>query len=195
MSPALLDRAFFARPALAVARDLLGRRLVRLAGGDRLSGIIIETEAYGGADYLGCHARSGRTARNRSMWGPPGHAYVYFTYGMHWLLNLVAGQDGEPAAVLIRAVAPTEGLAAMRANRPGRPDRALADGPAKLCQALEIDGAWDGQDLCAPGAGLFVEAGAAVPEAVVVTGARVGLHSVPEPWKSVPWRFRTRPSP
>lgn len=195
-----LGRAFFARSALEVAPDLLGQRLVRIAGETRLSGTIVETEAYVGTEDLGCHARAGRTARNRTMWGPPGHAYVYFTYGMHWLLNAVTETDGHPGAVLIRAIAPEEGVEEMRRRRtrPGRPappDRILADGPAKLCQALGIAGALDGADLCAPGAELFVEEGEPVPDAQVVTGPRVGLYSVPEPWKSLPWRFRRAPGP
>lgn len=187
-----LPRAFFARPALAVARDLLGTRLVRLSGGTRLSGTIVETEAYVGTEDLGCHAKAGRTERNRTMWGPPGHAYVYFTYGMHWMLNAVTETDGHPGAVLIRAIAPEEGVEEMARRRGGRPLPALADGPAKLCQALGVDGTLDGADLCAPGAELFVEEGEPAPDAQVVTGPRVGLYSVPEPWKSMPWRFRWR---
>lgn len=190
MSSAHLGRDFFARPALEVARDLLGQRLVHVVGEARLAGTIAETEAYVGTEDLGCHARAGRTARNRSMWGPPGHAYVYFTYGMHWLLNAVTGADGVPEAVLLRAIEPQEGVEEMRGRRRGRPDGVLADGPAKLCQALGIDGSQDGADLCAPGAELFVEVGEPVPDAQVVTGPRVGLRSVPEPWRSLPWRFR-----
>ena len=97
-----LNRDFYARPTLQVARELLGMRLVRLEGGARLAGLIVETEAYIGQEDLGCHARAGLTERNRVMFGPPGHAYVYFTYGMHWLLNCVTEAQGFPAAVLLR---------------------------------------------------------------------------------------------
>lgn len=182
-----LARPFFARPTLVVARELLGRRLVRLESrGERLSGLIVEAEAYVGSQDLGCHAKSGRTARNASMWGPPGHAYVYFTYGMHWMLNVVTEENGFPAAVLIRGLLPLEGLATMRRRRAGKP---LADGPAKLCQALAIDRSLDGHDLCAPDASLFIESGQEILDHLVTTTPRVGLNTVPEPWKSNPWRF------
>ncbi len=188
-----LTRSFFARPTLEVARALLGQRLVRLDRGARLSGRIVEAEAYIGPEDLGCHARVGRTRRNASMWGPPGHAYVYFTYGMHWCLNLVTEAEGTAAAVLIRALLPEEGVSRMRRRRGGRPDRELTDGPAKICQALDIDRRLDGHDLCAPSARLFLEACPAVPDAFVTLGPRVGLNNVPEPWKSMPWRFRLAP--
>ena len=186
-----LPRSFFDRPTLRVARDLLGQRLVRLErSGRRLSGRISEAEAYVGPDDLGCHARAGRTARNKTMWGPPGHAYVYFTYGMHWMLNVVTETEGFPAAVLIRGILPEEGLPLIRRRRGRRPEGALADGPAKLCQALAIDRRLDGEDLCLPGARLFVEACPPIPDRLVTRGPRVGLNTVPEPWQSIPWRFR-----
>jgi DNA-3-methyladenine glycosylase len=184
-----LTRDFFSRSTLQVARDLLGARLVRLDSVGRLAGTIIETEAYIGEEDLGCHAHVGLTARNRVMYGPPGHAYVYFTYGMHWMLNFVTEAEGFPAAVLIRAILPREGLEVIAQRRNNVPPRHWTDGPAKICRALEIDGKLNGCDLCAPDAILFVEQGEPVPEAQVATTARVGLRSVPEPWKSVPWRF------
>jgi DNA-3-methyladenine glycosylase len=173
-----------------VARELLGQRLVRVErGGGRTSGRIIEVEAYIGPDDLGCHARAGRTLRNATMWGAPGHAYVYFTYGMHWMLNFVTEAEGFPAAVLVRGIVPEEGLIRIRRRR-GPSAGALADGPAKLCQALAIDRRFDGHDLCLPEAGLFVEACPPVSLRHVTRGPRVGLTTVPEPWRSVPWRFR-----
>lgn len=191
MSPARrLPRRFFARPTLTVARELLGQRLVRLErGGGRTSGRIVEVEAYIGPDDLGCHAKAGRTLRNATMWGAPGHAYVYFTYGMHWMLNFVTEAEGFPAAVLVRGIVPEEGLARILRRR-GQSPAALADGPAKLCQALAIDGRFDGHDLCLPEARLFVEACPRVSPRRVTRGPRVGLNTVPEPWRSVPWRFR-----
>lgn len=189
-----LPRAFFDRPTLTVARELLGQRLVRLeAGGLRLGGRILEAEAYVGQEDLGCHARAGRTARNASMWGPPGCAYVYFTYGMHWCLNIVAEAEGFPAAVLLRGLLPEEGLAQMQQRRAGRPDSELANGPAKLCRALGVDWRLDGHDLCLPNAHLFLEAGPPIRDECVTVGPRVGLNKVPEPWKSKPWRFRIAP--
>ncbi len=186
-----LGRDFFGRPTLTVARELLGQRLVKLErGGERSSGLIVEAEAYIGPQDLACHAKSGRTLRNAVMWGRPGHAYVYFTYGMHWMLNLVTERDGFPAAVLIRALLPREGLDRIRRRRRNRPE--LADGPAKLCQALAIDGDWNGHDVAVPDARLFLEREPQAPEPDVCTGPRVGIDSVPEPWKSLPWRFLLR---
>jgi DNA-3-methyladenine glycosylase len=184
-----LSRQFFNRPTLQVAHDLLGSRLVRQQDGARLAGIITETEAYCGEEDLACHARAGRTDRTRVMYGPAGFAYIYFTYGMHWMLNFVTEGEGVPAAVLIRAIEPAEGIELIAARRSGRPARDWTNGPAKLCQALGIDGRLNGTDLTDPEGCLFVEAGPPAPENLVETGPRVGIDSVPEPWQSVPWRF------
>ncbi len=189
-----LKRSFFNRPTLQVARDLLGRRLVRLDGSLRMAGLITETEAYCGEADLACHARAGRTPRTAVMYGPAGHAYVYFSYGMHWLLNVVTESPGEPGAVLIRGMEAVEGLERIAARRAGRPRSAWTDGPAKLCQALHITGEQNGIDLTAPEALLFLESGAPVEEDQVATGPRVGIDSVPEPWKSKPWRYRVSPA-
>jgi len=220
--PRRLPRSFFGRSTLLVAHELLGQRLVRIERGRRLSGWIIEAEAYIGQADLACHAHSGRTERNRVMWGEPGHAYVYFTYGMHWCLNVVTESTGRPAAVLLRALAPSEGVATMRRRRgavrsaakgrsppgktPGLCERSdaraalgqgavegLTDGPAKLCQALGVDRDFNDHDLCAPEARLFIERAPTAPRRAVVRGPRVGLDNVPEPWKSKPWRFRLAP--
>jgi len=187
-----LVRSFFDRPTLEVARDLLGARLVRVGrfAGRRLSGIIVETEAYIGQEDLGCHAKAGLTPRTRVMFGPPGHAYVYFTYGMHWMLNFVTEAAGKPAAVLVRGLFVTEGASVVALRRNGRPRKIWTDGPAKLCQAFGIDKRLNGTDLCAPGAEVFLEKALSLPESAVTTGPRVGLNNVPEPWKSIPWRFR-----
>jgi DNA-3-methyladenine glycosylase len=185
-----LPRNFFAHPTLTVARAVLGARLVRIQDGQRLTGTITEAEAYIGESDLGCHARAGRTPRTAVMYGPPGHAYVYFTYGMHWMLNFVTEAEGFPSAVLIRAIQPLEGLKIIAARRKGRPKAEWTDGPAKICQALGIDSRLNGADLCAAQAALFVEAGDPIPDACVTISPRVGLNSVPEPWKSMPWRFR-----
>lgn len=184
-----LPRWFFARHTVEVARQLLGMRLVRIWHGQRLSGVIVETEAYRGEEDLGCHARAGLTARTRVMYGQPGHAYVYFTYGMHWMLNFVTEEEGFPAAVLLRAIMPVEGLETIAARRKGKPERLWTNGPAKVCQALAIDGSCNGLDLCLPQAELFLEWGQPIPDGRVTIGPRVGLNNVPEPWKSIPWRF------
>ncbi len=184
-----LTRDFYEQPTLLVARSLLGQRLVKIEGAKRLTGLISETEAYIGTDDDGCHAKAGLTRRNRSMWGPAGHCYVYFTYGMHWMLNLVTEGDGFPAAVLIRSLIPEEGMDTFRQRRVGQPVERWMDGPAKLCQALGIQGQQDGLDLCATDSVIFVEKADPVPDSSVTTGPRVGLNRVAEPWKSMPWRF------
>lgn len=186
----ILERDFYNRSALAVARDLLGCRLVRQFNGQRLAGLILETEAYQGEEDLGCHASAGKTPRTSVMYGPPGHAYVYFTYGMHWMLNAVTGQVDEPGAVLIRAIQPLEGQALMTENRPYKAGkRGWTDGPAKLTQALAIDKAFNTADLCTEAGNLWIEPGESIPESRVERSGRIGLNSVPEPWRSIPWRF------
>lgn len=188
-----LSRSFYSRPTVHVARELLGKKLVRLEpDGRRLSGWIVETEAYIGQTDLGCHARSGRTARNEVLWSAPGHLYVYFTYGMHWLLNLVTEGQDFPAAVLIRALVPDEGTQTMSARRRGRVKQ-LTDGPAKLCQALNVSGEENGIDTCQPTAQIFVQADGTQFRGPVRQGPRVGLFTVPEPWKTINWRFHIRP--
>jgi DNA-3-methyladenine glycosylase len=186
-----LNRDFFARDTLTVARDLLGQRLVRILDGRRLSGRIVEVEAYVGEEDQACHARCGRTERNAPMYGPPGHSYVYFLYGMHHCFNIVTEREGFPAAVLIRALEPLEGSEEMRALRGGRPDLPLTSGPARLCQALDIDRHFYGADLCAPDALLFLEEDASIPEEDVVTGPRIGVRG-DDVAVTIPWRFYVR---
>ena len=186
----VIPRKFYQRDALDVARDLLGCRLVRTYNGQRLAGLIMETEAYQGEDDLGSHASAGKTPRTSVMYGPPGHAYVYFTYGIHWLLNAVTGQEGTPAAVLIRGIRPVEGQEVMVENRPYKAHKSgWTDGPAKLTQVLAIDGAFNTVDLCSKENNLWIETGETIPDKVVQRAARIGLNSVPEPWRSIPWRF------
>ena len=187
-----LSQAFFNRPTVQVARDLLGVQLFHIENGTRLAGTIIETEAYVGETDLGCHAKAGRTPRTAVMYGPPGRAYVYFTYGMHWLFNCITEEEGFPAAVLIRAMDPTDGVEIMARRRGSRPRREWTNGPAKLTQALGIGSAQNALDLCAPDSSLFLEPGEPIPDERVTTTPRVGLYTVPEPWKSIPWRFLAR---
>ena len=180
-----LSRKFYNRPTLTVARELIGARLVRILDGVKLVGIITETEGYIGEQDLACHAKAGLTRRTAPMYGPPGHAYVYFTYGNHWMLNTVTEHEGFPAAVLIRAIWPIGGAEVMSARRSGRD----TFGPGKLCQALGIDKALNMADLTKIGSGLWIEAGNFIPDSAVTIGARVGLNNTPEPWLSKPWRF------
>lgn len=189
-APERLSRDFFTRNTVQVARELLGTRLVRLEGYQRVGGLILETEAYRGEEDQACHARAGRTNRTQVMYGQPGHAYVYFTYGKHWMLNIVTEAEGYPAAVLIRAILPVEGTSLIASRRNSQAQAHWTDGPAKLCQALRIDGNQHGMDLCSPKSEILVESGIDVPDSDVAISARVGLNTVPEPWKSMPWRFR-----
>ncbi len=187
-----LPRSFFDRPTQTVARELLGCRLVRKLGGTLLAGTVVETEAYIGERDLACHAKSGRTPRTEIMYGPPGFAYVYFTYGMHWMLNLVTEAAGFPAAVLIRALEPLEGIASMQELRGGKPLSQLASGPAKLTQALGIARGENGLDCCRPDSPLTLAPAEVVPPSSVVATPRIGLGQTPEPWLSKPWRFTIR---
>lgn len=189
-----LPRHFFSRDTLQVARDLLGQVLVRVLDGERLSGRIVEVEAYIGEDDLASHARFGRTPRNEAMYGPPGHAYVYQIYGLHYCLNIVTEAEGFPAAVLIRALEPLEGLEQMRRRRGVEDPLLLTSGPARLCQAMEIDRRLDKADMCAPDAVLFVEPGPPVPDDQVATGPRVGVQGDLRA-RTVPWRFYIRDHP
>lgn len=181
---------FYQRPAVVVARELLGARLVRCLNGQRISGWIVETEAYQGESDLACHARAGRTLRTEVMYGPAGRAYIYFIYGIHWMFNVVTGHEGDPNAVLIRALVPHEGIDCIAEHRSARVRRAdWTSGPANICQALKIDRQLNGADLTDAGAEIWIEAGLPVADAHVKTGPRVGIDSVPEPWRSMPWRF------
>lgn len=190
-----LQPAFFARQAQEVAVDLLGKRLVRLFEGQRVSGIIVETEAYCDADEpdLACHgdrANEGRpTSRTKVMFGPAGHAYVYFTYGMHWMFNVVTGDEGVANAVLIRALEPSEGEPFIAARRAGRRRKDWTNGPAKLAQALAIDKSLNGVDLCRPDSPIWVETALTINGVLVGRGPRIGLGRTPEPWLSIPWRY------
>jgi DNA-3-methyladenine glycosylase len=181
----IIPREFYDRPTLTVARELIGSRLVRMLDGHRLAGLITETEAYIGEKDLGCHAKAGRTARTAVMYGPPGHAYVYFTYGNHWMLNVVTQREGFPAAVLLRAIQPVECADVMSRRRSGRD----TFGPGKLTKAMSITKNENGIDLTNAASGLWIEPAQSVTNSFVTKGPRVGLNTVPEPWKSMPWRF------
>jgi DNA-3-methyladenine glycosylase len=184
---ASLPHEFYARDTLRVARELLGQRLVRVLDGERLSGRIVETEAYIGEADLACHAARGLTPRTAVMFGPPGHAYVYFIYGMHHCLNVVTEHEGFAAAVLIRALEPLEGLAAMRSHRGNRADGQLANGPGKLCQALQITRELNGVDLVTSNV-LYLETDDPIPAEAVLATPRVNVRG-DERALTVPWRF------
>jgi DNA-3-methyladenine glycosylase len=149
------------------------------------SGRIVEVEAYCGGEDPGSHAYRGETARNRTMFGPPGGLYVYFTYGIHWCGNVVCGETGVGVAVLLRALAPVAGIDAMWAARPAaRRDRDLCSGPAKLCQALGLDRAFDGADLVTGDRGVVVADDGTLPPTDPVQTTRIGLSAGAEhPWR------------
>ncbi|WP_432512011.1 DNA-3-methyladenine glycosylase [Kineococcus sp. SYSU DK001] len=186
-APVSLPRSFYDRDVLEVARDLLGR-VVRHRTPAGVVGIrLSEVEAYAGPDDPGSHAFRGPTPRTRVMFGEPGHAYVYFSYGMHWCMNLVCGPEGTASAVLLRAGEVVEGLELARSRRvAARRDVDLARGPARLTQALGVDRAQDGVDVCSGGP-LEVVAGEPVPDADVAWGPRVGVAGAGAP---TPWRVR-----
>lgn len=176
-----LPVSFYRRPVEAVARDLLGRLLVRQVEGERLVVRLVETEAYLGAPDAASHAAGGRrTARNESLYLPGGYAYVYFVYGMHFCLNAVAGRRDEGGAVLLRAGEPVAGEARMRALRGLAGERGrrvrpgdVAGGPGRLCHALGVDRAFDGVPLYR--GPLRILSGEPVPDAAVATGPRIGV--------------------
>jgi DNA-3-methyladenine glycosylase len=174
-----LERAFFARPAPEVAADLVGKLLVRTDEG--LVARLVEVEAYT-EDEPACHAHRGMTRRNAPLFGPPGHAYVYFTYGMHWCLNAATGREGQGEGVLLRAAEPLGGIERMRSRRPVRRDRDLLRGPSRLTQAFGLDGAWSGADLCDGGLLLLADDGA-LPQ--VEATPRTGVTAAAD----LPWRF------
>ncbi len=189
MENLVLSREFFQRPVVEVAYTLLGKQLVRRVGQNKISGIILETEAYDGEQDEACHAHHGKTKRNAVMYGPAGHAYIYFTYGMHWLLNCVTGDEGYPAAVLIRSLLPVDGFEIIAKNREGIPSALWCNGPAKLTRAFSIDGSLNGCDLCDNSSPLWIAEGITIPEHLIQATPRIGIGYAKEPWISKPWRF------
>ncbi len=185
-----LERAFFARDTRKVAHCLLGCLLVRELDGQRLAGRVVEVEAYTGWGDMASHGHRGRTPRNAIMFGEVGFSYVYFIYGRYWLLNVVAKPPGVdyPAAVLIRAIQPVEGLPQIALRRAGRPQQEWTSGPGRLTMALAIDGTLNGVDMTAAGSPLYFEGGGLAPDEHICAGPRIGVN-VPEPWRSKPWRY------
>jgi DNA-3-methyladenine glycosylase len=181
----VIDRGFFDRSVHTVARDLVGCTLLV----DGCGGVIVETESYE-RDDPACHAYVGLTARTGVLFGPPGHAYVYLSYGIHSLLNAVAEPEGDAAAVLIRALEPTHGIEQMRLRRGERPDRDLCSGPGKLTEALGVGLGLNGADLLAPPFEIHPRAGE-WEEPAVVAGPRIGITKAVER----PWRFCAAGSP
>ncbi|MFL5674767.1 MAG: DNA-3-methyladenine glycosylase [Chloroflexota bacterium] len=215
----VFDRAVLDGPTLAAGPALIGARLVRDDATGRRVGRIVEVEAYLGPDDRASHARFGETGRSRVMFGPAGRAYVYLVYGMYDCLNVVTEPPGTAAALLIRAVAPLEGVESMRLDRIVRattrrrrltpeqaaaaarrvehlPTQRLAAGPGLVAAAFGLDTGWTGLDLCDPASPLRLEpASADEPPADVVASERIGVAYAGEPWASEPWRFAERGHP
>lgn len=183
----MIDRGFFARSVHEVAPDLLGTTLLV----DGVGGVLVEVEAYDHEDPAS-HGYRGRTARNAAMFGPPGHAYVYRSYGIHWCLNLVCEHEGVPSAVLLRALDPRNGIEAMRERRGVDSLRLLCSGPGRLCQALGVTGAHDGLPLDSPPFQILQRTG----EPPIASTTRIGITQAAElPWRHVVAgsRFLSRP--
>ncbi len=189
-SERIIDISFYGRETVRVARELLGKILVRETAGGVISGRILETEAYTGPGDPASHAVRGPTPRSAIMFGPPGRAYVYFCYGMHHLLNVVTEKEGTAGAVLIRALEPREGLQRMREHRGRKTEAGLLDGPGKITRALEIALDLNGWDLT-QGEGLYLTSGGTLPGETVSTGPRVGIRN----GLDKPWRFRLLADP
>lgn len=197
-----LSKKFYNQPTLKVACHLLGKFLVRKIGKNTLSGKIVETEAYVGPNDLASHASRGKTARTAPMFGPPGHAYVYLVYGLNYCFNVVTEKDNYPAAVLVRAIEPAEGIEPMRRHRRSLKNKklnsqnsilkSLTNGPGKLCQALKIDKKLNNVDLT--GDTLWLEdRHVKIKPQEIVAAKRIGVDYAGE-YKNKPWRFYLRGS-
>ncbi len=184
-----LKRSFYTRDVLTVAKELLGKILVKRDESGILAGIIVETEAYDGDTDQAAHTYTGKTKRNEVMFGPGGFFYVYFTYGVHYCCNVVTGVEGKGTAVLIRAVEPVEGISRMAVNRFGRDllnDKEkynLTSGPGKVCQAFSIDKKYYGEDLT--GGSIYILNRPPIDSSYIKSGRRIGIRKSTE----LPWRF------
>jgi DNA-3-methyladenine glycosylase len=186
LSRRTLARSRLAGPVVGVARDLLGRLVESRSPEGTVAVRLTEVEAYDGANDPASHAYRGRTGRNEVMFGPPGHLYVYFVYGMHWCCNVVCGVEGVASAVLLRAGAVVSGTDLARRRRPAaRADVDLARGPARLAAVLGVDRRANGVDLCDPRSPIRLLSGEAVADGAVRSGPRVGVATAGD----VPWRF------
>jgi DNA-3-methyladenine glycosylase len=193
-----LQRTFYAQSARTVAQALLGTRIVHCVDGQRISGSVIETEAYCDGDQpdLACHGARNQgnpTTRTAVMFGEAGHIYIYLNYGLHWLFNVSTGAIDQPNAVLIRAVAPDEGEPFMQARRFPQSRFNWTNGPGKWTKAFALDGTFNGVDLCDPKSVVWIEPTGNRPP--ISSGPRVGLGKTPEPWYSIAWRYWVTDNP
>ena len=188
-----INRTFYQNNNLQVAENLLGKIIVREYNKQRLTAMIVETEAYIGKDDSACHAAKGLTQRTEVMFGEAGMAYVYFVYGMHYMLNIVTEEINFPAAVLIRAVEPLSGNDVMANNRNVH-GKNISNGPAKLCQALNIDKSLNGWDIT-KGEKLWFEEHEAISTFEIANSPRVGIDYAKEKDRKAPWRFYIENNP
>lgn len=185
-----LPLLFYQRDTLLVARELLGKEFLHTIGGKRVGGLITETEAYIGVDDPACHAARGMTPRTEVMFGRAGHAYVYFIYGMYHCVNFITERDGFPAAVLIRAIAPTRGVDLMARRRYGttqitqKQKKNIANGPGKLCMAMDIHRGDNKKDLLKDSLGVY-DVGTKISKKEVLVTSRIGIAV----GRDLPWRF------
>jgi len=190
----ILKREFYQQPTLEVARSLLGKKLVRQHDQQKLMGLIVETEAYIGENDTACHASKGKTQRTEIMFGRAGHAYVYFIYGMHYMLNIVTESEGKPAAVLIRAIQPINHIDILKLHRNIDNEKLLTNGPAKLCQAYNINKAFNDWDLCL-GKELWIETMDESNNYQIQSSPRIGIDYAEEKDRNAHWRFTLKDNP
>ena len=184
---AILEQNFFGQKTLTVASKLLGKKIVRNFNGALLTGMVAETEAYIGSKDSACHAFNGKTPRNSVMYGKAGVAYVYFVYGIHFLLNVVTEEEGNPCAVLLRGLVPLSGQDQMQILRKTK-GKGLTDGPAKLCQAMAIDKTFNSWDLT-QGKKLWFEDYKTIPDRHINAGPRIGINYADQKDRQALWRF------
>ena len=189
-----ITRDFYQQPTLEVAKALLGKKLVREINNKKYIGIIVETEAYIGENDTACHAAKGRTQRTEVMFGAAGHAYIYFVYGMHYMFNIVTEAQGHPSAVLIRAIEPLNQLELLKVNRKVGNIKLLTNGPAKLCQAYDINKQLNQWDLCI-GKKLWLETSDKEAPRHIETSPRIGIDYAEEKDRHAHWRFTLKGNP
>jgi DNA-3-methyladenine glycosylase len=186
-----LTRQFFIQPTLKVAKQMLGKFLIREINGKKVGGMIVETEAYIGPEDKASHAFGGKiTERNMAEYMRGGHVYIYLIYGMYWQLNISTFRKGKPECVLIRALEPTDGIDVMKKYRKIKEVRNLTNGPGKLCEALKLDKKFYGYDVCKKGGKLYLEdRGVRIKPSQIKTSPRIGIDYAGPYWSKVPWRF------
>jgi DNA-3-methyladenine glycosylase len=192
-----LKRKFFLQPTLNLAKEFLGKFLIHEINGQKVGGMIVETEAYIGYEDKASHAFGGKiTPRNKAEYMQGGHIYIYLVYGMYWQLNISTFLEGKPECILIRGIEPTDGLNLMKKHRKNDSIKNLTNGPGKLCQALKFDKSLYGYDLCQKNAIVYFEdRGNKINRKNISYGPRIGIDYAGEYWSKIPWRFWIKNNP